>query len=647
MPISRKYISKYWKPFSAAVAFLTLEALCDLTLPTLMSKIIDVGVAGKQMDYVWRMGGVMLLVTALGAISASIRNVISSHVSQKFGAELRSDLFRKIQSLSFENIDRFDRASLVTRLTNDVTQVQMFVNGLMRVFVKAPLLCIGSLIMAARLNPPLSVILAVVVPVVGILIAINMKVGFPYFIKVQQALDRVNGIMREYLSGVRVVKAFNRFDYEVGKFGGANEEYRSRSVTAMRVMSAFNPGITLTVNFGIVAVLWLGGLRVDQGQMQAGHIIAFVNYMTQILFSLMLISMVFNMFVRARASAGRIGEIFAEENTMAAQIPATAAAVGGAASSVDQPASGTQTGMRTGAHSEARPGSQPGGITAGQTAAQPGALANPAYPGGFTAGGRNPDAAAPSAPQTGGSVEFENVTFSYEGTSGEPVLRRITFSCEPGQTVGIIGSTGSGKSTLVSLIPRFYDAVSGTVKVNGTDVRELEPSRLREKIAVVPQKTVLFTGTVADNLRWGKEDASPEEMEHAARMAEAHEFIAASPEGYETRLGQGGVNFSGGQKQRLSIARAIVRKPEILILDDCTSAVDAATEARIKDALKKYAEGLTCLLIAQRITSVMDADKIVVLDRGEIVGSGTHDELLGSCRVYREIFQSQMGKEVG
>ncbi|MFF2157404.1 ABC transporter ATP-binding protein [Paenibacillus chitinolyticus] len=594
MPISRKYISKYWKPFSAAVAFLTLEALCDLTLPTLMSKIIDVGVAGKQMDYVWRMGGIMLLVTALGAISASVRNVISSHVSQKFGAELRSDLFRKIQSLSFENIDRFDRASLVTRLTNDVTQVQMFVNGLMRVFVKAPLLCIGSLIMAARLNPPLSVILAVVVPVVGILIAINMKVGFPFFIKVQQALDKVNGIIREYLSGVRVVKAFNRFDYEVGKFGRANEEYRSRSVTAMRVMSAFNPGITLTVNFGIVAVLWLGGLRVDQGQMQAGHIIAFVNYMTQILFSLMLISMVFNMFVRARASAGRIGEIFAEENTMPAQTPSTAEAGGSSASSADKPASGTLTGIRP-----------------------------------------------------GGSVEFENVTFSYEGASGEPVLRRVTFSCEPGQTVGIIGSTGSGKSTLVSLIPRFYDAVSGTVKVNGTDVRELEPSRLREKIAVVPQKTVLFTGTVADNLRWGKEDASPEEMEHAARMAEAHEFIAASPEGYETRLGQGGVNFSGGQKQRLSIARAIVRKPEILILDDCTSAVDAATEARIKDALKTYAEGLTCLLIAQRITSVMDADKIVVLDRGEIVGSGTHDELLGSCRVYREIFQSQMGKEVG
>ncbi|MFD7522456.1 ABC transporter ATP-binding protein [Paenibacillus chitinolyticus] len=631
MPILRKYISKYWKPFSAAVAFLTLEALCDLTLPTLMSKIIDVGVAGKQMDYVWRMGGIMLLVTALGAISASVRNVISSHVSQKFGAELRSDLFRKIQSLSFENIDRFDRASLVTRLTNDVTQVQMFVNGLMRVFVKAPLLCIGSLIMAARLNPPLSVILAVVVPVVGILIAINMKVGFPYFIKVQQALDKVNGIIREYLSGVRVVKAFNRFDYEVGKFGRANEEYRSRSVTAMRVMSAFNPGITLTVNFGIVAVLWLGGLRVDQGQMQAGHIIAFVNYMTQILFSLMLISMVFNMFVRARASAGRIGEIFAEENTMAAQTPSSAAPGGSSGSSADKPASGTLTGMRPGTH----------------TGAQPGTVADPARPGGFAAVGPNPGAAPPSAPPAGGSVEFENVTFSYEGASGEPVLRRVTFSCEPGQTVGIIGSTGSGKSTLVSLIPRFYDAVSGTVKVNGTDVRELEPSRLREKIAVVPQKTVLFTGTVADNLRWGKEDASPEEMEHAARMAEAHEFIAASPEGYETRLGQGGVNFSGGQKQRLSIARAIVRKPEILILDDCTSAVDAATEARIKDALKKYAEGLTCLLIAQRITSVMDADKIVVLDRGEIVGSGTHDELLGSCRVYREIFQSQMGKEVG
>jgi ATP-binding cassette subfamily B protein len=569
-----KYIRKYWKLFFLSIFFVTVEAVCDLLQPTIMAKIIDDGVANNRLDDVLRLGSVMLLVTAVGAGAAATRNIVSSRVSQKFGAELRFDLFKKIQTLSFENIDRFDRASLVTRLTNDVTQVQNFVNGLMRIFVKAPLLCIGSLIMAVRLNPHLAVVLVVVVPIVAVLIAINMRVGFPLFMKVQKALDRVNGVVREFLSGIRVVKAFNRFDYETEKFGIANNEYRSKATTAMRVMAVFNPAITLTVNFGIVAVLWLGGLRVNAGQMQVGHVIAFVNYMTQILFSLMTISMVFNMLVRAKASAGRIGEVFAERNAMTWG---------------DRPAK--ESGVR-------------------------------------------------------GRIDFENVTFSYDGPDAAPVLKNINLTVLPGETVGIIGSTGSGKSSLIGLIPRFYDATSGTVKVNGVDVRNVDPKTLREKVAIVPQKTVLFTGTVADNLRWGKEDATPEEMERAARMAQAHEFISSFPEGYETRIGQGGVNFSGGQKQRLSIARALIRNPEILILDDCTSAVDVVTEANIKQALKRYAENLTCLIIAQRITSVMDADKIVVMDNGQIVGIGKHDELLRNCEVYREIFQSQIGKEM-
>lgn len=576
MNFSRKYIGKYGKSFCLAVVFLMFEALCDLLQPTIMARIIDEGVARQDMSVVLRLGGLMLLIAGLGAVAASTRNIISSNVSQKFGAELRSDLFRKIQTFSFKNIDQFDRASLVTRLTNDVTQVQNFANGLMRIFVKAPFLCIGSLIMAIRLNPHLAVVLLVVVPIVAVLIALNMKIGFPFFLKVQNALDKVNSVIREYLSGVRVIKAFNRFDYEVNKFNGANEEYKTRSVMAMRVMSVFSPGITLTVNLGIAVVLWLGGLRVDSGQMQAGHIIAFINYMTQILFSLMTISMVFTMFVRAKASAGRIGEVFAQDNKM----------------------SWKENG------SEASP---------------------------VTVKGR---------------VDFDNVSFSYEGTSGEPVIQNISFVCRPGETIGIIGSTGSGKSSLVNLIPRFYEAVSGRVLVDGEDVRDLDPKKLREKIAVVPQKTVLFTGTVMENLLWGKEDATQEEIERAARMAEAHDFISASPEGYQTRIGQGGVNFSGGQKQRMSIARALVREPEILILDDCTSAVDVATEGRIKEALKKYAKGLTCLIIAQRITSVMDADTIVVLDNGKIAGMGKHDELMNSCRIYQEIFQSQVGKEV-
>ncbi|NBD24574.1 ABC transporter ATP-binding protein [Paenibacillus glycinis] len=572
MSYLKPYFRRFGKPFAVALLFLTLEALCDLLQPTLMSRIIDVGVANKDLNYVVRFGGYMLLVTAVGAVGATLRNVISSHVSLNFGTRLRSDLFGKIQTLSASSIDKFDRASLVTRLTNDVTQMQNFTNGLMRIFVKSPLICLGSLIMAIRLNPPLSVVLAVVVPMVAVLILLNMRIGFPLFARVQKSLDRLNGVSREYLSGVRVVKAFNRFDYETDKFDGVNRSYQAISSRAMRMMSVFSPGIMLTVNFGIAAVIWLGGQRVDQGHMQVGHIIAFINYMTQILFSLLMISNVFNLFVRAKASSERIGEVFAEQDTMA---------------------------------------------WSGKTA--------------------NPPASA------AGSIAFKDVSFAYCGT--DAVLRDITLSCRPGETVGIIGSTGSGKSTLVNLIPRFYDATAGTVEVDGADVRDVEPNRLRKRIAIVPQKTVLFTGTIRENLLWGKENATEEEMIRAAKMAQAHDFIEACPEGYDTKLGQGGVNLSGGQKQRLSIARALVRQPAILILDDCTSAVDAATETRIKAALREYAQGLTCLLIAQRMTSVMDADRIVVLDNGEIVGSGKHDELMRDCRTYREIYRSQTGKE--
>lgn len=568
-----KYIRKYWKLFLVALAFLGLETLADLALPTLLAHMVDEGVANRDVGIVMEWGGYMLLITALGAVGAALRNIMASRVSQAFGAELRADLFRKIQTLSFESSNQFERASLITRLTNDISQLQNFVNGMMRIFAKAPILCVGGLIMAVRLDPQLALILAVIVPIIAVLIVIQMKLGFPRFMRVQQMLDRVNRVSREYLSGVRVVRAFNRFDYEVVKFDETNSEFRDRSIQVMRLMSVFNPTIMLTVNLGIVAVLWIGGNWVDSGALQVGVIIAFISYMTQILFSLMIISMVFNMFIRAKASTQRIGEVFAQEDGMTWQ-----------------------------------------------------------------------EEAAERMSQ--GSIAFEDVSFSYGGSEGAPVLKHISFECQAGETVGIIGSTGAGKSTLVSLIPRFFDVTSGTVKVGGVDIRSVEPAKLRERIAIVPQKSVLFSGTIADNIRWGKQGASEEEVVHAARIAEAHPFVSQLPEGYDSQLGQRGVNLSGGQKQRVSIARALVREPDILILDDCTSAVDVATEARIKEALKTYSEGLTCLLIAQRITSVMDADRILVLDQGEIVGQGTHSELLEGCRVYQEIYYSQVGKEV-
>ena len=574
MKFFKKYIRKYHKGFFAAIAFLTLEAICDLLQPTIMARIVDVGVANREMNYVIKMGGIMLLVTAIGAVGATGRNILASLVSQRFGAELRSDLFKRIQTFSFDNIDKFEGASLVTRLTNDVTQIQNFVNGTMRIFMKAPILCVGSIIMAARLNFHLAKVLIIIVPIIALLIYLNMKLGYPFFTKVQGALDKVNSVMREYLGGVRVVKAFNRFGYEKDRFETANKNLGEVSTKAMRLMAVFSPGITLTVNLGIVTIMWLGGERVNSGNMHVGQIIAFINYMTQILFSLMIISNVFTMLVRARASAERVGQVFLEENSM--KIPEKPIAA---------------TGVR-------------------------------------------------------GRIDFEDVSFSYAGPEVEAVIKNISFTCMPGETLGIIGSTGSGKSSLVNLIPRFYDVSSGVVKVDNIDVRLMDPRALREKIAVVQQKTVLFSGTILDNIKWGRENAEDIEVENAAKAARAHEFIAHFPERYSTLLGQGGVNLSGGQKQRVSIARALIKRPEILIMDDCTSAVDVTTECEIREGLKAYSGGLTSIIIAQRITSVLGADKIIVLEDGEMVGLGTHEYLMKSCMVYGDIFRSQIGREV-
>ena len=569
----RGYILKYWKSITLALLFLACEAICDLFQPTIMARIVDRGIAHRDMPVVLALMGRMFIITAVGAVAAVGRNILSSRASTGFGADVRSGLFRTIQSFSFASIDRFETGSLVTRLTSDVNQVQLFLNGMMRIFAKSPIMAAGSIVMAVLLNAKMSLVLAAAIPLIVLVMVVNLRYGFPMFSKVQKAVDAVNNVMQEYLAGVRVVKAFNRFDYERNRFGAANEGLAAATTRAMRVMAFFGPGIGLSLNIGIIAVLWFGGLRVNSGGMRVGEVIAFTNYMTQILFSLMMISMVVAMFARARASADRIAEVLDNKDTM-----------------------------------------------------------------------RFAGRAKPSAVATSG-VDFNHVFFGYGGPNAPAVLSDIHCSVAPGETIGSIGSTGAGKTSLMYLLPRFYDATSGAVTVGGVDVRDMDAAALRETIAMVPQKTTLFTGTVLENLRWGSPGATREAIERAAIIAQAHDFVTAFPEGYDTMLGQGGVNLSGGQKQRLSIARALVRKPAILILDDCTSSVDGRTEANIREGLSAHLGGLTTFIITQRITSVLRADRILVLENGRLAGLGTHGDLMGNCEVYRDIYRSQIGPD--
>lgn len=570
MEIWNKYIKKYAFLFCLCISFLIVEALCDLMQPTIMSKIIDSGVANKNLDFVTKKGIKMILVAGLGAICAIMRNIISSNVSLRFAADLRSDLYRKVNSFSFENKDKFETASLITRLTNDVTQIQNFVHGLMRILIKAPVTGIGCIIMVALLNKRLVAVLIIIIPIIFILIGLSMKIGYPYFSKLQKALDKVNSIIREYLAGVRVVKAFNNYYYEIGKFRKANKKLSEIGMASARAMIIFSPAITLIVNIGIVSVLWFGGIYVNTGKMQVGEIIAFTNYMTQLLFSLMMVFNVFNVFIRAKASAERVKEVLIQENNIVE--------------------------------------SKKEVIT-----------------------------------NIKGKVEFKNVDFGY--IEGINVLNNINFKSNKGQLIGIIGSTGSGKTTLVNLIPRFYDISHGEIKIDGVNVKDYLKKTLHSKIAIVPQKNVLFSGTIAENIRWGKENATEDEIIMAAKIAQAHNFITSFEKGYDTVLGQGGINLSGGQKQRIAIARALLKDAEIIILDDSTSAVDIQTEAKIREALKQYSKDITFIMIAQRISSVMNADNIIVLENGKIEAQGVHNELLKSCEIYKAIYRSQFGDD--
>ncbi|MDR0293829.1 MAG: ABC transporter ATP-binding protein/permease [Oscillospiraceae bacterium] len=567
----RKYIRSYWKLGLLSCLCVSLEALCDLFQPKLMSRLVDDGVFMGDMAYVVRTGSLMLGIVALGSLFALTRNISASNASQSFGQDLRDDLYTKIQSLSVDDIDRFEGGSLITRMTNDVTQTQNFVNMMMRIFFKAPVICIGALIMVSTLNiRALYLVIPIVICVFGV-IGVSMRLSYPRFARMQRAMDKLNTTMREYLTGIRLVKAFRRFDTEEKRFSSANEALEERGVEAGRVMAVFSPCMQLFSGLGIAGIVFFGSRWVDGGLMAVGSVMAFVIYMQQITQSFNMISNILNQIVRVRASWERIAEIL----------------------DADSPDFRTDAGA--------------------------------AY-----------DSAAPA-------VIFDNVGFAYKGSTGQSALEGITFSLDRGATLGVIGSTGSGKTSLAALLLRFYAPTAGGVKINGMPIGDIPEDELRSKIAVVPQTAALFTGTIKENILWGRPDASGEEVVRCAGLACAHDFITAARDGYDTVIGQGGVNLSGGQKQRLSIARALIRKPEILILDDCTSALDAITEARVKQNLKTYASGMACVFITQRIGTVMDCDRVLVLENGRAAGFGSHKELMRDCEPYRDIVRSQIG----
>lgn len=573
-----KYIRPHIVSFIVGPLCMIVEVVGEIMMPWLLRGVLNAGSAGTLT--VGSCIGYMaaMILTALLMMAGGVGGAyFGTRASVGFSADLRLDLYKKVQSYSFANIDRFSSGSLVTRLTNDVTQLQNFINMLLRMCLRAPGMMIGALIMAVALRPDLSLVFCVSIPVLFIAILFIVRRGFPRFKVVQERIDTLNSTVEESVTNVRVVKSFVREDHEEEKFRGANGALRRAGMAAYKIMIGIQPVMTICMNLTTVAVLWIGGRIVMReagtvGGMQVGDLSSFVTYVTQILSSLMMVTMMFMMSSRAMASARRISEVLDELPDISDE-----------------------------------------------------------------------GAAQPELRVEHGDVEFCDVSFRYYKGSSAEVLSHINLHIKAGSTVGIIGSTGCGKTTLVSLIPRLYDTDSGEVLVDGVNVRDYSLYHLREGVGMVLQKNVLFSGTIAENLRWGNADASDEEMLEASRAAEADKFVSSFPEGYETVLGQGGANVSGGQKQRLCIARALLKKPKIIILDDSTSAVDTATEARIREAFATSLAGTTKIIIAQRISSVRECDNIIVFGDGEIVGEGTHDELMSSCEDYRDIVRSQSG----
>lgn len=573
MKMILRYLKPYWLISLLAPLLMVLEVVMDLLQPKLMKDIVDLGIANGDMAFILVTGGKMVGVALLGIIGGFGCSVFSSMAGTYFGTDLRAGLFRKIQSFSFANLDHFKTSSLITRITNDVTQVQNLVIMVMRMMVRAPLLAIGGIAMMLSLNLQLSLILVVVIPLLTVLLVYIITKGFPKFGVVQQKLDATNLVIRENLSGVRVVKAFVREQQEIEKFDRASTELRDTTLSAMRTVMIQWPLMMLLMNVSIIAVLWFGAGLHASGVIGSGDIMAFIQYMSQILMALMQTAMMLNMLSRTKVSIDRIDEVLMAK----ADIEST---------------------WRSRADVAER-----------------------------------------------GAIEFEDVSFHYPASTGDDVLSHLSFSAQPGETIGILGATGSGKSTLVSLIPRLYDVTGGAVRIDDIDVRDMDLNALRGRVGFVLQQSILFTGTIRENLLWGDAKATDEQLWEALRHANAETFVRETEHGLDTELEQMATNLSGGQKQRLSIARALVKRPSVLILDDSTSAVDFATEAVIQRALKHEWKACTKLIIAQRVSSVMDADKILILAGGEIVSQGTHEQLLRTSPIYQEIYRSQLQKE--
>lgn len=560
----------------------------DLLQPKLMSSIVDDGVLAGDLPHIVRTGLFMLLFALIGWVGGAGCTLFSSKASVGYGTDLRQELFDHIQTFSFRNLDTFQEGSLITRLTSDITQMQTFVQMLLRMFIRSPMLIIGSIIMAFTISIKLALILLMTVPVLFVILYILISASYPLFASVQNKLDQVNAVLQENLAGIRVVKAFARAGTEKKRFDQSNEDYTGTAVKAWRIVTLNAPVLSLMLNATIVAVLWFGGFQVVGGDIAAGDLIAFINYVTVVLSSLTSIGMMMMSYSRAKVSAARINEVLHTEPDI-------------------------QSGHEL--HTEKALPNQVLQVHS-----------NPA----FTTTGR------------AGEVEFRNVTFRYDG---EDVLTRINLTARTGEKVAIIGSTGSGKTSLVQLIPRLYDASLGEVLVGGINVRNWDLQLLRSRVSIVLQESILFSGSIRDNIGFGRPDATDTEIRAAAQAAAADEFIMKLKDGYDTELGQRGVNLSGGQKQRISIARALLMRPEVLILDDSTSAVDLRTEASIQRALHSLMKDSTTFLIAQRISSVKDADCIYVLDEGKIVARGTHDELMANSTHYQSIYDSQQRKE--